>query len=208
MLRTAMFCNHCGSARDDSDRFCANCGSSLGVVPQAAAPSGPQIAPIGLRVLATFLDTAALWSIIVSLAAPVPRRMMQNGFANRWPAVLIPMGLCSIGLLYYVVLEAVFGATPGKAIAGIQVRLLDWRACDFRASMVRNLLRPVDAVAGYLLGMVVAILNESRQRVGDLMAGTIVVLQPTTARIRGIWAVTWFILASSAFVIIELFKSR
>ena len=42
-------------------------------------------------------------------------------------------------------------------------------------ALTRNLLRPVDALLGYVLGFVVAVASRHRQRIGDHVAGTVVV---------------------------------
>jgi uncharacterized RDD family membrane protein YckC len=150
--------------------------------------------------VAAVLDFIAIGSVIAAIVVMVPSDLLKDGFEGKYPAAFIPMGLCMIGLTYYVALETLFGATPGKGIAGIQVRLRDDEACDLRASTIRNLLRIVDAFAAYLVGFVVAILNQSRQRIGDLAAGTIVVLRPSSSKIRALQALVWLVLAGAGFL--------
>jgi uncharacterized RDD family membrane protein YckC len=104
-----------------------------------------------------------------------------------------------IGIGYYVLLETLLGATPGKGITGIQVRLIDDATCDLRAALIRNLLRIVDAFFAYMVGFVVAMLSKSRQRIGDLAAGTIVVLRPSTTTVRTFLVLVWVFLTSVGF---------
>ena len=40
---------------------------------------------------------------------------------------------------------------------------------------MRNLVRPIDAVLNYLLGWVLALCSSRRRRLGDHLAGTLVV---------------------------------
>lgn len=88
---------------------------------------------------------------------------------------LIYVGL-PVGLLgYYVVLEAQFGQTVGKRVAGVVVVRRDGRPITFRQALARNLLRVVDGLFNYAVGLVVMLTNEERQRVGDVVAETVVV---------------------------------
>ncbi|HEY5087522.1 MAG TPA: stage II sporulation protein M, partial [Gemmatimonadaceae bacterium] len=77
---------------------------------------------------------------------------------------------------YYVVFEGVWdGQTPGKRIMKLRVVRDGGFSVTFGASAVRNLLRVVDAFGVYLVAIVVALMNGSRKRLGDIVAGTFVV---------------------------------
>lgn len=81
-------------------------------------------------------------------------------------------------LLYFVLLEGLTGATLGKRVTGIHVRNEDGSAPDMKASIIRNLMRVVDIfpyLIPYLLGFIVGMSNDRRQRLGDKVAHTIVV---------------------------------
>jgi hypothetical protein len=79
-------------------------------------------------------------------------------------------------IIYYVLLEGLFGRTLGKAAVGIRVTGLDGQRPSRRQILVRNLLRPIDWLpAGYFLGALVARLTGGRQRIGDHLARTVVV---------------------------------
>jgi uncharacterized RDD family membrane protein YckC len=215
-----MFCLSCGTSNDSLDRFCANCGASRVALqtvstgggtmaqPLPAGNSAPRIASLGRRIIAVILDFIVVWSLISVIVVLVPPRMLEDSFSLKGPAALIPIGLCTLGLLYYVLLEALFGATPGKGIAGIQVRRRDDEDCNFRASLIRNLLRVVDALVVYLVGFLVAVFSESRQRIGDLVAGTIVVRRPATAFVRVMLVLALFGLAGSGFVACQVIPRR
>ena len=80
------------------------------------------------------------------------------------------------GFVYHVVLEGTLGRTVGKGVVGIAVVNEDGSACSVRAATVRTALRFVDWLpVAYLLGILSILLTERRQRVGDLVANTIVV---------------------------------
>lgn len=80
-------------------------------------------------------------------------------------------------LLYFVLLEGLVGATVGKLALGLRVRTEDGRPINLQQSLIRNLMRVVDTfpyVIPYLLGYIVAMNNDKRQRLGDKVAHTLV----------------------------------
>lgn len=76
---------------------------------------------------------------------------------------------------YFIVQEGLYGQTIGKRAAGIVVVCRDGQPITFGQSIVRNLLRVVDGLFSYALGLAVMLVNDDRQRIGDLAADTIVV---------------------------------
>jgi uncharacterized RDD family membrane protein YckC len=85
--------------------------------------------------------------------------------------------------VYFAVLEGWWGRTPGKAALGLRVVTTTGRPIGFRASALRNILRAADALpltytAGLLslAGLFSMAVTRRFQRLGDLVAGTIVVV--------------------------------
>ncbi|MDG5821363.1 RDD family protein [Natronococcus sp. A-GB7] len=76
---------------------------------------------------------------------------------------------------YFVALEAAFGQTAGKYVAGVAVVNPDGTPISAGQALVRNVLRIVDGILNYAVGLVVMLVTEDRQRIGDLAAGTRVV---------------------------------
>jgi uncharacterized RDD family membrane protein YckC len=92
-------------------------------------------------------------------------------------------------LLYHPVLEIVMrGRTPGKRIAGARIVTLDGATPGMGALLMRNVFRLVDQLpALYLLGLAFTIWSPQRVRLGDLAAGTVLVLdEPKAAHSLGI----------------------
>jgi len=89
--------------------------------------------------------------------------------------ILVLRLLIEVG--YFVVFEmAMGGRSPGKAAIRLRVLRDGGLPLDLRGSLVRNLLRPVDALPGtYVIGLVALVLSDEGKRLGDLAAGTIVV---------------------------------
>ena len=79
--------------------------------------------------------------------------------------------------LYATALEGLYGRTPGKRLAGLRVRSVFGGPPAFLQVLLRNTMRGVDMfplVFPGLLGAVTAMLNLRRQRVGDILSGTMV----------------------------------
>lgn len=80
-----------------------------------------------------------------------------------------------ISLAYTLVLEA-GGGTLGKRILGMKIVDAQGNKPGFGKSLVRNLLRIVDALPfAYLIGIIAVASSQTKQRVGDKAAGTFVV---------------------------------
>jgi len=80
-----------------------------------------------------------------------------------------------ISLAYSILLEA-SGGTLGKRILGIKIVDAQGNPPGIGKSVVRNLLRIVDALPfAYLIGIIAVASSQTKQRVGDKAAGTFVV---------------------------------
>ncbi|WP_078548780.1 RDD family protein [Litchfieldia alkalitelluris] len=78
---------------------------------------------------------------------------------------------------YFFALEFFYGGrTIGKKITGIRVIQENGHSITVLSSFIRNFLRIVDSLpTGYLVGMLMIFFHSKHKRVGDLVAGTIVV---------------------------------
>ena len=87
--------------------------------------------------------------------------------------------ICAVFLvfifLYFIVLEARFGATVGKAILRIRVVDMHGNPITMRASLIRNFGRLIDGVPLHLTGIICILVSPKKQRVGDILAKTVVV---------------------------------
>jgi uncharacterized RDD family membrane protein YckC len=86
---------------------------------------------------------------------------------------------------YFIFWETVTGGrSPGKLLVGLRVVRRNGLPIDLRGSIVRNLMRAVDMLpAEYLVGLISILLSSSGERLGDHVAGTIVLRldRPETA---------------------------
>jgi uncharacterized RDD family membrane protein YckC len=81
---------------------------------------------------------------------------------------------------YGGVFEACFnGQTPGKRLMHIRVVTVDGPPINALQAVLRNVLRAVDCQPGItcLVGLVSATLNDRFQRLGDLVCGTMVIVE-------------------------------
>lgn len=106
----------------------------------------------------------------------------QNGSAwtSSWAFAILLFLIFLTVWGYYVFFECVMhGSTPGKHELGIRVIRVDGLPIGFREAAIRNLVRAADAFPppSYLLGGIVLFLNPHGQRLGDMVAGTLVVRQ-------------------------------
>jgi uncharacterized RDD family membrane protein YckC len=160
--------------------------------PHASVPC--PVATLGDRSIAVVLDTIVLlaaFAVVDSWAFlrwSVPGRAELNLTSA---SLLISVALNAVIFFGYVWLaEAGFGATLGKAMVGIRVLGTGERNA-LAASAIRNLLRMVDGLGFYLVGLMVASCSRRRQRVGDMCAGTVVVAPELSAWIKVLAIVLW-----------------
>jgi uncharacterized RDD family membrane protein YckC len=155
------------------------------------------IAGIGSRFLALAIDTVLQF---VTYALAVTALVLAGPwFASRvarlppswlpfFPAAAILAGFC-IYWGYFAGFEILWkGQTPGKRLAGIRVIKESGRPIDVSAAVLRNLLRAIDFLPGmYAVGITCMMLNKHSRRIGDFVAGTVVVHDRPPAEIEPDW---------------------
>jgi uncharacterized RDD family membrane protein YckC len=122
-----------------------------------------------------FLITVAIFGAIISDAQGIGSRIMN---APKWVIALLIVIQFLIIDGYFAVFEWVWrGQTPGKRWLKLRVIREDGRPISFFEAMVRNLLRVVDFLVPpfYSIGLISVFATARDQRVGDLVAGTVVV---------------------------------
>lgn len=146
---------------------------------QAVAPVLEYVS-VGRRLLAHIIDGIIFLIVahIVSVLLPSSGTMIVGGDAWDSFTHLGPGGMLQIIIpfVYFIVMEALLGATVGKLVLGIRVVKLDGSPIGWGESIVRNLLRIVDQLpSGYVLGALLIWSSPTRQRLGDRAAHTVVV---------------------------------
>lgn len=122
---------------------------------------------LGIRIVAAIID-----SIVASIVGGIVG-LLIGVLLN---SLLVIVLVASIApLLYFIILEGKYGQTAGKRLLGLIVVHEDGSPCTMSSSAIRNILRVIDVFGSYLLGLVVILLTDRNQRVGDLAGGTVVV---------------------------------
>ncbi len=132
-----------------------------------------ELAGIGSRGLAALIDTAILG--VVALAVVLAVGLLPvHGWLTRVAAVVAQFALV---WGYFTLFEAYRdGQTPGKRMVGVRVVYDTGHPVDLAGAAIRNLLRIVDFLPPpYFTGIVLVAFHPRAKRVGDLVAGTIVV---------------------------------
>jgi uncharacterized RDD family membrane protein YckC len=137
-----------------------------------------QYVGVGRRLVAVLIDTILYWIVFFIVAKLFGTTQVSgaNVSASLSGAPALVVGI--LFFLYYIVLEAVLGATLGKLLLGIRVVTVDGSRIGWGASIIRNLLRIVDGlpyIIPYLLGAILVWTAPQRQRLGDRVAKTVVV---------------------------------
>lgn len=134
-----------------------------------------RLAGIGSRALAHGLDVAIVLAtvILVTFLVGVGVSFLDAGLAVGLALFLDFL----LPVLYFVLSEGLGnGQTIGKRAFGLRVRMADGTPVSLEAAILRNLLRPADMLPGpYLVGLGSIFLSDRAQRLGDLVAGTVVV---------------------------------
>jgi uncharacterized RDD family membrane protein YckC len=151
-------------------------GGMNAIAQASAAPAtGPKLD--NRRVVAGIVDLliVAVGGIVILFAGDALTGERQGGLT----AVILGWAL-----YYYFALESGDGQTVGKKLMKLRVMRADGRPAGMREIAVRTVLRVVDGLGAYIVGLIVMLVTgERRQRIGDLAANTIVVdaSTPTSA---------------------------
>ena len=157
------------------------------------------LAGLGSRALALVVDQAiqilVLVGIVVALAQygahEAPHHATPGTAAKVAESTLVAVvvGILFVVLFgYFIIFEAVWnGQTPGKKLLGLRVVRDGGYPIDFAASLIRNLIRVGELLAGYyLIAGISMLLSPENKRIGDHAAGTIVVRESALPEPRAV----------------------
>ena len=142
------------------------------------------LASIGNRFIACAIDHTiqivtliliGVFLMIIADASSLGERLMS---APKWVIAILVVAQAIIIDGYFAVFEWAWrGQTPGKRWLKLRVIREDGRPISFFEAMVRNLLRVVDFLIPpfYSIGLISVFATTRDQRIGDLVAGTVVV---------------------------------
>ena len=139
------------------------------------------IAGLGSRAMAYVVDVGLLGAAALVLyfgasflvPDPVNAALGLSSLAR----TLVLVGAFFVMWIYWTLLEVIWnGQTPGKRLLRIRVVKSDGAPVTVFSSAVRNLLRIVDFLpACYPVGLITMLVDRKHRRLGDLLAGTVLV---------------------------------
>lgn len=144
-----------------------------------------ELAGVMSRILAAGID--ALFQLIIAVVILLVLGLAAGFggvFGEEFGADVSMVACATVGILLFVdiwgysILTELFmrGQTPGKRALGLRVIREGGYALSAGDVIVRNLLRIADFLpVGYVLGMFVICLNRRNKRIGDFVAGTLVI---------------------------------
>lgn len=138
-------------------------------------------ASIGRRWLGAFIDYIIYFAVYYGIMFLITYSVGTSDNPNPVLALLAGLAVLffwvAIWFLLFPVVETMNnGRTLGKAMVGIRVVKLNGGKANMGHYVVRHLFDFVDYLPFLgIVGVIVAVNNENRQRVGDLVASTIVV---------------------------------
>jgi uncharacterized RDD family membrane protein YckC len=157
------------------------------------APAG-----IGSRFLALALDTliqGVLYTVIFVIIFLIAGTDSGSGgsssgsSSDTWGVAIGFFILFCIYWGYFAAFEILWrGQTPGKRVVGIRVVKDTGRPITAIEGIGRNLMRVVDGFFFYLPGLISIVLSREHKRLGDYVAGTIVIHDTKTAEIKPDWS--------------------
>jgi uncharacterized RDD family membrane protein YckC len=151
------------------------------VITTEKVPFSYRVAGLGSRFLAWLVD-AVLIVLLLLMGF-----MLAGVMGNVRPGLASAISLVWMFLVvwgYFPLFEWLWhGQTPGKYLLGIRVIQWQGTSITFFQAALRNVLRVADALpgllglfpVGYGVGFLVAACNRENRRLGDLVAGTLVV---------------------------------
>jgi uncharacterized RDD family membrane protein YckC len=138
------------------------------------------VAGLGSRGLALLVDTLIQFVVVIivviltSLVSPDLSHYWAT--AGKWMTAIVIFFMFCLYWGYFAIFEVFWnGQTPGKRQAHIRVITSSGRPINAFEAIARNFLRAVDSQLGYVVGAVAIAVDKRNRRLGDMVAGTVVV---------------------------------
>jgi uncharacterized RDD family membrane protein YckC len=137
------------------------------------------LAGLGNRIYALIIDYL-IWSSILILILIVWAFLitqiawLRSEPIRLWITAIQILILFGVYIGYFICFETLWrGQTPGKRYVKIRVIREDGRNVGIQQSILRSLLRPIDDI--FCLGFLFILFTTQEKRLGDLVAGTILI---------------------------------
>jgi uncharacterized RDD family membrane protein YckC len=142
------------------------------------------LAGIGSRAVALFCDS--FLQVVAIFVAAIAVGATLHGM---WAGVVMILAIFVIYTGYFTLFEVFWnGRTPGKRIVGLRTIKEDGRNLTVLESILRNVLRIVDQLPGmYLVGFVTMLIDRHNRRLGDMVAGSLVIHESRPVAMEASW---------------------
>lgn len=158
-------------------------GAAGGVVTPDAVALDLPVATVGTRGIAFMID-AAIVGVTLLLLNLARTGLGGDGFVDGWFGIALVLLLIFVAQFgYTATFETLWrGRTPGKAALGLRVLTVEGAPVGFRHAALRTVIAPLE-LTGTAGGIAVisALVSPRQQRLGDLLAGTVVVRERRVA---------------------------
>jgi len=137
------------------------------------------LAGIGNRTIALVVDYLIWGAVLIGLLIfwSILSLQLQRYFGegiDLWISAISLLITFTVYTGYFVIFETLWrGQTPGKRYSKIRVIRDDGQPAGITQAILRALIRPIDDT--FLIGMFLIILTKREKRLGDLIAGTLVI---------------------------------
>lgn len=144
-----------------------------------------RIAGVGSRSYAFVIDwhirlilAMAWWVAGTMIMFGSVRFLEANGSPGRSYFLWVWLPVVIIYLMYHPIVEILMhGSTPGKRMAGVRIVTRTGDIPGVGALLVRNVFRIIDSMPfAYLIGLATAVFTAQHVRIGDIAAGTLLIL--------------------------------
>ncbi|HEX9123217.1 MAG TPA: RDD family protein [Actinomycetota bacterium] len=155
--------------------------SRLEFVPPPESPP-PEYASLETRAKALAIDA------LLALGAVVVLAVLQGGLGGSFGSALtgVPFLVATVGwFIYMTLMEGLTGASVGKRVMKLRVVSVEGSPISLEAALIRNGLRILDAfpyVVPYLVGTRAIRRSPTKQRLGDQVAETVVIVDRAPVR--------------------------
>jgi uncharacterized RDD family membrane protein YckC len=162
---------------DDRDQY----RDSLRIETPELVPLEFPLAGIGSRFIAILVDYllqfAAFIVLILIMLLFLPSVQKFEAASAKWLIAILILVPFLLQWGYFTLFEGLWhGQTPGKRIAKIRVIQQSGRAITIFEALSRNLIRAIDFLPTfYVVGTISIFVTSRNQRLGDVVAGTLVV---------------------------------
>ncbi len=130
----------------------------------------------GRRVLATIVDGVLLGLLFFVMSMLFGSSSAEGGQVNASLNGLPFLMYLVLVVAYYVLMEGYLGQTVGKMLLGIKVvREGTGEVPGLQGAAIRTVLRIVDGFFFYLVAFISVLASAKNQRLGDMVANTLVV---------------------------------